>query len=90
MGNTANATRSTTISFMTVDQFKHATNNTSFDIVTNPKTGKNFAAGSSGKNYKCQQAITTDKEIKVLIDNGNLDEACFTNTNPSGNIVVTL
>ena len=68
-----------TLNSVGVYEFKQMVNAQSFDILTNPTTNKLFAAGSNGKNYKVEQNIDITKPIVVLIDGGDVDNACFIN-----------
>ena len=78
-----------TVAFMTVSEFKSAIGKSSekADVVKNPNTGKLFVAIGSA-NYKCQQAIDPKQEMKFLVEDNNLEEACLTNVKESANNTV--
>lgn len=87
MSNTT--TKSENVSFLTVEEFKAklGLNSEKTTIVKSPLTGKLFlSVGTS--NFKCQQEIDTTKEMKMLVDNGDLNEACLTNVKESANNVL--
>jgi len=83
MANSANVT------FMTVNEFKSAIGmaGEKASVVKNPNTGKLFVSIGT-KNYKCQQDISASKEMKFLVENSNLEEACLTNVKPSADNTV--
>lgn len=59
-------------------------------VVKNPKTSKLFLAIGS-QAFKCQQDIDAKKELRMLVDNDNIAEACLVNVKASTeNIVFTL
>lgn len=64
---------------MSVKNFKSAVNADILKFLRNPATGKLFAAGDNGNNYKVEQAIDSTKPIVVLMEDGELDTACFIN-----------
>lgn len=74
-----------TVKFLTISEFKIA-NGLNADekaqVVKNPNTQKLFVSIGS-KAFKCQQDINPAKEMKFLVDNDNLAEACLTNVKAS-------
>jgi hypothetical protein len=87
-----NSQKSETVKFLTISEFKSLIGKSAeqAQVVKNPNTGKMFLAIGSG-SYKCQQDIDSAKEIKVLIDNDNIDDACLVNVKPSeSNVQFTL
>ena len=67
------------VTFMSLADFKTATNVAKFDIVKNPKTGKLFMS-ANGKAWKVKAEIDLQSPMTILIpENGNLDEACLVN-----------
>lgn len=75
---------------MSVASFKEACGAKSFDILRNPKTGKLFASGDNGDNYKVEQDIDLAKPIVVLIEDADLNTACFINKRESAEVLGTL
>lgn len=88
----ANATTST-VTFMTISEFKIANGfnaDEKAQVVKNPNSGKLFVSIGS-KAFKCQQNIDSSKEMKFLVDNGDLNEACLANVKaPAENVLFTL
>jgi hypothetical protein len=72
------------LSQVSVTKFKEMVGANSFDIVESPSTGKLFAAGDNGKNYKVEAAIDFKKEIVVLVDNDDVENSCFINKRADG------
>lgn len=71
---------------MGVKEFKAAVGATTIEILVNPTTGKLFASGTNGKNYKVEQALDVTKAIVVIIpaneetgEQMDFDQACFIN-----------
>lgn len=64
---------------MGIPQFKALTGATKFNFLKNPKTTKLFVAGDDGRNYKAEQDIDYKKPIVVLMDDDDLETACFIN-----------
>lgn len=53
---------------------------TKIDFVENPKeNGKLFVATDTGAKFKCEQSIDYTKPIVVLMEDGDIDTACFIN-----------
>lgn len=69
---------------MSVASFKDATKATAFNFLKNPKTGKVFVSSDNGNSYKSEQEIDFTKPIVVLIEDGDLNKACFINERESG------
>ena len=78
----------TTANFLTVSEFKSATNNNgeSIEVLRNKATGKLFMS-LGGSNYRVQATIDNNLPIKVLvpIEDGaaDYDNACLVNVDPS-------
>lgn len=77
------------LSQVSITNFKTMVGANAFDIIENPSTGKLFAAGDNGKNYKVEAAIDFKKEIVVLVDNDDVDSSCFINKRADG-VKITL
>ena len=75
---------------MSVSAFKDAVKASKIDILVNPKTNKLFAAGDNGKNYKVQANIDFKLQIVVLVEDGELDTACFINPGAGAEIKISL
>lgn len=71
----------TSVEFLSVATFKEQVGANSISILRNPKTQKLFMATDGGQNYKVQGDIDTDSEMRVLIPDGDLDQACLVNVN---------
>jgi hypothetical protein len=86
---TTSTPKSANVSFLTINEFKAKLNldNVKADVVRSPLTNKLFLAiGTS--NFKCQQDIDSTKEMKMLIENGDYDNACLTNVKETSNNVL--
>lgn len=75
---------------MSVAAFKNAIGASKIDILENPKTGKLFASADNGKNYKVQASIDFKTSIVVLVEDGELDEACFINPGKQAEVKISL
>lgn len=87
MSNTAS--KSANVTFFTIEEFKTkmGLSGEKAQVIKNPNTGKLFLSiGSS--NFKCQQDINGANEMKLLVDNDNLAEACLTNVKSSADNVM--
>jgi hypothetical protein len=78
------------ITFMTVSQFKEQIGSTSMQVLKSPKTQKLFLSTESGDCYKVQQDIDSTKDMKMLIKDGQLSDACLVNVNGGAEEVFTL
>jgi len=86
------ATTANNIKFYTIAEFKEriALSTEKAQVIKNPNTGKLFLSIGS-TNYKCQQDIDGSKEMKVLVDGDDFDNACLTNIKASAdNVLFTL
>lgn len=87
------ATTPSTVKFLTINEFKSVMNinaDEKAQVVKNPNSGKLFLSIGS-HTFKCQQTIDGAKEMKMIVDNDNYDEACLTNVKPSAeNVLFTL
>ena len=83
----------TTVKFLSINEFKIAMNipaDEKAQVVKNPNGGKLFLSIGS-HTFKCQQTIDGSKEMKMLVDNDNYDEACLANVKPHAeNVLFTL
>lgn len=73
-------TRDENVSFMTVSEFKEKVGATTISVLKNPQTGKLFMSTNTGQNFKVQADIDQTKDIRVLVPDGDLDQACLVNT----------
>ena len=78
------------ISFMTVSQFKAQIGATSMQVLKSPTTSKLFLSTDAGDCYKVQQDIDDRKDMKMLIKDGNISDACLVNVNGGAETVFTL
>ena len=84
--------RSENAEFLTVEEFKARLNKEGVkaEIVKNPNTGKLFLVIGSLR-FKVQASIDPNKDIRVLIPDGDLDQACLINAKPNtDNVIFTL
>lgn len=70
---------STEVKFMSINQFKESIGATEIQVLRNTKTGKLFMSASNGESYKVEQAIDSTKDMRVLVADGNLTDACLVN-----------
>ena len=75
---------------MSIASFKEAVGCQKIDILENPKTGKLFASGDNGKNWKVQSSIDFKTSIVVLVEDGDLESACFINPGAGAEVKITL
>tara|TARA_R110002020_G_scaffold27756_3_gene89323 strand:+ start:6006 stop:6287 length:282 start_codon:yes stop_codon:yes gene_type:complete len=75
--------------FMTMAEFKVATESKSFSIKKNPKTDKLFAVNQDGRVFKVQGGLdlegckTRPNDIRWIMEAGKpIDEACLILTKP--------
>lgn len=91
MENTAN--KSENVKFYTVAEFKTrigASETEKAQVVKNPNTEKLFVSIGS-QNFKCQQDIDGSKELRMLVEADNYEEACLVNVKASTeNVLFTL
>ena len=91
MSDTTSTT--TNVRFMSINEFKIAKGiavDEKAQVVKNPNSGKLFLSIGS-HTFKCQASIDGSKEMKMIVDNGNLDEACLANVKPrEENVLFTL
>lgn len=66
-------------SFMSVSQFKTATQSDKLEVVFNKKTSKLSVLADGADFYKCQQNIDTSKPMAFLIPDGVIEDACLVN-----------
>ena len=88
--STANAT-DTAVSFMTVAEFKSAIGAEKLEVLRNPQTDKLFMSADGGANYKVQQDIDVNADIRVLVpEDGGLEQACLVNVEGGAEVLTTL
>ena len=75
---------------MSIRAFKAQLGCESIQILRNPKTNKLFASLDTGGNIKVEQAIDTSKDMVVLVEDGNLTDACIINKRETAEILATL
>ena len=78
------------VKFITLDEFKTATNVSVMQVIRNPNTQKLFVS-AGGRNFKCQQDLDIDLPMKFIVNDDDLDTACLANVkNSEDNLVATL
>ena len=75
---------------MGIAEFKQAMGCNSIEILVNKNTNKLFAACSNGKNIKVEQAIDVTKPMVVLVEEGELDNACIINKREGAEVKIVL
>lgn len=78
------------IKFMTVSQFKQQVGATNLQVLKSPKTGKLFLTTESGDCYKVQQDIDNSKDMKMLIKDDVISDACLVNVSGGAKTVFSL
>jgi hypothetical protein len=81
---------SNNLKFMTVTQFKEQIGVTTLKVLRNPKTGKFFLSASNGICYRVQQDIDSNKEMKILIEDDRISDACLVNVDGGAEEMFTL
>ena len=81
------------VKFYTMSEFKTRVGiaeSEKAQVVKNPNTDKLFLSIGS-QSFKCQQDIDGSKELRMLVESDNLEEACLVNTKPSTeNVLFTI
>jgi hypothetical protein len=78
------------IKFITVAEFKSTIGATSLNVLKSSKTGKLFLATEDGTCYRVQQDIDNTLAMKVLIEDGDVDNACLVNVKNGAEEVFSL
>lgn len=78
------------VKFLTIEQFKSAVGATEMRVLKNKKTNKLFLSASNGETFKVEQAIDPTKEMKVLVEDNDIANACLVNVSNSAETVFTL
>jgi hypothetical protein len=71
-------TKADKVEFVSMDAFKERVGETKLELVKSPKTDKLFLSGDKA-NWKVQKEFDPEMETKVLIPDGNLEQACLVN-----------
>ena len=66
------------VTFMSVADFKTQIGATSVEVLLNPKTDKLFLS-AGGTTYRCQQDIDKNAEMRMLIPEEGINDACLVN-----------
>ena len=66
------------VTFMSVEDFKTKIGATSIQVLKNPKTGKLFMS-AAGDTFRVQGDIKQSEEIRVLIPEEGIENACLVN-----------
>lgn len=84
----ATENKSANIAFLSIEDFKLSIGmpNHKGQVVKNPNTEKLFLT-IGGKNFKCQGTLDMSKPLSVLVENGDLEQACLINVPESDNVV---
>lgn len=67
-----------------VAEFKKLIGAEKVQILKNSKTDKLFASASNGQNFKVELKIDLSAPIVVLMEEGDIDSACFINERKGG------
>lgn len=78
------------VKFLSIEEFKNQIDADSLTVLKNEKTGKLFMSASNGETYKVEQAINNKKEMKILVPEEGLVEACLVNVSSSAKEVFTV
>ena len=76
--------KSSTVTFLSIAQFKKAMGTSSLEIVHNAKTNKLSVLTGDGEFFRCQQNIDADGRMAFLIPDDRLVDACLVNTTGDG------
>jgi hypothetical protein len=66
------------VNFITVAEFKEQVGATSIEVLKNPKTQKLFLS-ANGETYRCQQDIDKSGDMRMLIPEEGIADACLVN-----------
>ena len=75
------------ISFLTIEQFKSQIGADKATVLKNHKTGKLFLSASNGETYKVQQDIDPGKDMKVLVSDDDIEQACLVNVSSQAEVI---
>jgi hypothetical protein len=67
------------VKFLSVAQFKAAVGTIGIQVLENKKTGKLFMSTDNGDTYRVQADIDSSKEMKVLVPDTGIEDACLVN-----------
>jgi hypothetical protein len=66
------------VTFMSVGEFKEQIGASSIEVLRNPKTDKLFLS-AGGATYRCQQDIDKNADMRMLIPEEGINDACLVN-----------
>lgn len=78
------------VKFISVEAFKAQVGTTKVQILKNEKTGKLFMSTDSGDTYRVQADIDKSKDIRVLIPETGIEDACLVNVSGGATNVFAL
>ena len=78
------------VRFLTIEQFKAEIGIDNIDVLENTKTDKLFMSGSNGQTWKVEKDIDPNKPMKVLVENGDMDEACLVNVDSNAKVLFSV
>lgn len=78
------------VKFMTVAEFKAAIGATKLEILKSPKTDKLFMSADGNRNFKVQGDINPQEDMRVLIPEDDIDQACLVNVSGGAEAIFTL
>jgi hypothetical protein len=76
------------VEFISMSEFKERVNEDKLEVVRNPNSGKLFLAGVES-NWKVQAEYTPDKETRMLVPDGDLEQACVVNVKNTSEVLAT-
>lgn len=77
------------VKFITVKQFKEQTKSTDLQVLENPNTGKLFLTNGD-QNWKVQQELDIEKQMRILVPEEGMEEACLVNVKSVAKVVIDL
>jgi len=89
MAETNTATETGNVTFMSISDFKEQIGAQTMEVLKNPKTSKLFLV-AGGNTFRCQQDINKTKEMRMLVPEEGIEEACLVNVSGGAKTVFSL
>ena len=76
------------VEFITMSEFKERVEENKVEVIRSPKTNKLFLSGEKN-NWKVQEHFDASKETRMLIPDGDLEQACVVNVKNVSEVIAT-
>jgi hypothetical protein len=78
------------VKFISIESFKTQVGTTKVQILRNEKTGKLFMSTDSGDTYRVQADINQKEEMRILVPETGIEDACLINVSGGATNVFSL